>query len=429
MSIYNIEDINKLKLFRNIISNKKYNELYIIFGKNIYNLFTPNSYKKQDIEKLMNNNDLGTIYNKYGNMETLFIKNFSKRKKEDIKKLLSEKKYIDIYSKYGESEYSKHTNTMYKNDIEYETGSKVKAKLYSNGKKLAKGIKQCTEALALITTVTISLIGYEGYVYVNNEYDTALINNSALLQEYDEKINTYADNINNLNLDNDLEIVMKVMYDMWNDMGGYGTPTLDVNSLGRLAFTYDDGVGVCRNIADDFSARMNAINPEYNARNVAVYIENEYDLANIERNIIENNDTVIDDNNNASLETIDISLDNVIDKIKIEKIIGNHMVSIFEPIGKDYTLVVDSTNPSIGVINNGQIYMLSSKDGSGLQFKPLGQLVTIQNYDYDEVKEEFNHHFFSNMSNEELTKLNNEWGLDAQNEALVKIENKNNKQK
>lgn len=429
MSIYNVEDINKLKLFRNIISKKKYNELYTMYGKKIYNLFTPNSYKKQDIEKLMNNNDLGTIYNKYGSMKTLFIKNFRRRKKEDIKKLLLDKRYIDIYNKYGEEEYNKHIINIKKNDIEYESGSKFKAKLYSINKRLGRGIKACIDTLEMTSIILISIIGYQSYEYITSSYKEALIENSTLLEEYDNKINKYAEDINSLELDNDLEIVMKVMYDMWNDMGGYGTPTLDVNSLGRLAFTYDDGVGVCRNIADDFSARMNAINPEYNARNVAVYIENEYDLANIERNIIENNDTVIDDNNNASLETIDISLDNVIDKIKIEKIIGNHMVSIFEPIGKDYTLVVDSTNPSIGVINNGQIYMLSSKDGSGLQFKPLGQLVTIQNYDYDEVKEEFNHHFFSNMSNEELTKLNNEWGLDAQNEALVKIENKNNKQK
>ena len=424
--IHNLKSTNRFELFKNILDSKNYDELYTMFGKTVYMLFTPYSYKKQDIIKLMNNNDLGTIYNKYGNMETLFIKNFRKRKKEDIKKLLSEKKYIDIYSKYGESEYSKHTNTMYKNDIEYETGSKVKAKLYSNGKKLAKGIKTCTEALALITTVTISLIGYEGYVYVNDTYNKALIDNSALLQEYDEKINNYAYDINNLNLDNDLDVVMKVLDDMWSDMGGYGEPTLDEFSMGRLAFAKDKGVGVCRHIADDFSARMNAINPEYNARNVAVYIDfNKYtndSLANIDRTIIESNDTVIDNvvEDNAN------EIENVIDNMHIENIVGNHMISIFKPIGKDYTLVVDATNPSIGVIANGEIYLFSNNNGEGLDFKPLGQMSTIINYKYSDVEKEFAFNFLNYMDNEELQKLNEEWGLDAQNQSLDKIR-KNNK--
>ena len=423
--IHNLKSTNRFELFKNILDSKNYDELYTMFGKTVYMLFTPHSYKKQDIIKLMDNDELGTIYNKYGNMETLFIKNFRRRKKEDIKKLLSEKKYIDIYSKYGESEYNKHTNTMYKNDIEYETGSKFKAKLYSNKKKIAKGIEKCTEALALITTLTISLIGYEGYVYVNDTYNKALLDNSVLLQEYNDKINMYADNIHNLNLDNDLDIVMKVLDDMWSDMGGYGEPTLDEFSLGRLAFAKEKGIGVCRNIADDFSARMNAINPEYNARNVAVYIDfnkyNDNSLANIDRNVIESNDTVIDNivEDNAN------EIESFVDNMNIEKVVGNHMVSIFEPIGKDYTLVVDATNPSIGVIANGEIYLFANNNGEGLDFKPLGQMTTIVNYKYTDVEKEFSFNFLNYINNEELQSMDEEWGIEAQNESLEKLRQNN----
>ena len=418
--IDNIKTTGKYELFKNILSNKNYNELYTIFGKNIYNLFTPSDFKKKDIEELMNNNDLGTIYNKYGSIKTLFIKNFRRRKKEDIKRLLSDKRYIELFNKYGEQEFKEHIIKIKENDIEYESGSKFKAKLYANKNRLGIGIKKCLDILAVTTISMIMMLSYESYVYINNSYKEALINNSELIAEYDEKITNYASSINNLELDSDIDVVMKVMYDMWNEMEGYGTPTLDENSLGRLAFTHENGVGVCRNIADDFSARMNAINPEYNARNLAVYITNEYELANIERTLVENNSTETND---------DTVVDSIIDKLEIEKLIGNHMVSIFEPIGKDYTLVVDPTNPSIGIINNGKIYMFSTKDGSGLQFKPLGQMATILNYDYDDVNKEFDYHFFGDISEEKLDKLISEWGLDAQNNALAKIENIESKQK
>ena len=425
MSIYNVEDINKLKIFKNIINNKGYDELYTMYGKNIYNLFTPSSYKKQDIEKLMNNNDLGTIYNKYGSIKTLFIKNFRKRKKEDIKRLLLDKRYIELYNKYGEEEYNKHILNMYENDISYEAGSKVKAKLYRSKKGIGKGIRTCIKALSLTATLTISFIGYEGSVYIKDSYAEALATNSVLLQEYNDKITNYAEYVNSLELDNDLDVVMKVMHDMWDEMQGYGEPTLDINSLGRLAFAHDNGVGVCRNIADDFSARMNAINPEYNARDVAVYIDfndyNDNSLANIDRTIIESNDTVIDNNEEKK--------EDILDKIKIENIVGNHMVSIFEPIGKDYTLVVDATNPSIGIIVNGEIYIFSNQDGKGLTFKPMGQLITIVNYDYEDVKEEFEHHFFNHLDIDDIKEISIEWGIDSQNASLDRIENLNTKQK
>ena len=110
----------------------------------------------------------------------------------------------------------------------------------------------------------------------------------------------------------------------------------------------------------------------------------------------------------------------------IENIVGNHMVSIFKPTGKDYTLVVDATNPSIGVIANGEIYLFSNNNGEGLDFKPLGQMSTIINYKYSDVEKEFAFNFLNYMDNEELQKLNEEWGLNAQNQSLDKIR-KNNK--
>ena len=98
------------------------------------------------------------------------------------------------------------------------------------------------------------------------------------------------------------------------------------------------------------------------------------------------------------------------------------MVTILNPIGKNYTLVIDPTNPSIGIIDNGKIYMFSTLDGKGLYFKPIGQLLIVKNYEFENVQKEFGLESYTNgISKAELQLLNEEWGVETQNSALEKI--------
>lgn len=406
-----IKQTGRYQLFLKVLESKNYEQLYTMFGKTIYALFTPFEYKKQDIKRLLDNNDIAGIYNKYGKLEQFFIKNLRRRKKEDIKRLLSEKRYIELLDKYDERTFNEHKKEIYKEDVEYETGSKLKAKLYKSSYSIAKGVKTALASLSSLVVTSTMMIGGMMYNFANESYANALVDEAELIQEYDEKINNYAYEINSLGLDNDLDVVMKVMYDMWDEMKGYGIPEINKVGLGRLDFAHEGGKGVCRNIADDFSARMNAINPEYNARNLIVYFDTDYYsheyLAKIDTTNLKEYSN--EDTNNA--------LTNVITNLA-----GNHMVSIFEPIGKNYTLVVDATNPSIGIIENGKIYMFQTLENKGLSFKPVGQLLTVPNYEYKDVHSEFTYKSFVNgLTDKDLEELNTEWGLEAQNASLEKI--------
>ena len=424
--------ISKLKgtgrytIFKNLLDNKAYDEIYRLFGKTIYMLFTPADYKKKAIQRLLKDNNLAEIYNKYGKIETLLIKNFRKLNKQQIKNLVKERRYIELYNLYGEEVAYKYRFGIYESDVEYETGSKFKAKLYKAKKVIAFNIKESLSFLASLSSIVIVLIGAEGYFVIKEKYKNNLIENAQLIQEYDESIQEYAYTVQQLELDNDLEVVMKVMYDMWNNMQ-YGTPTKDVTYFGRLAFAGEEKVGVCRNMADDFSARMNAINPDYNARNLVVYMDPDYysedSLANIKRNILSSeNETFVEDSNNTeNSDDTNETIDTVIEKLNLKKHFGNHVVSIFDPIGKDYTLVVDVTNPSIGIISNGQIFMFSTIEGKGLTYKPIGQFIGVQNYDINDIKSKFIKSFVSFTTESELLEITNEWNTEKQNETLKYI--------
>lgn len=419
----------KLELFRKLLEGKHYDEIYNLFGKTTYILFTPASHKKQDIEKLLKEGNLALIYHKYGSLETMFIKNFRKLKKEEIKKLLEEKRYVELQNAYGDKAIQKHRFDIYKEDIEYETGNKFKAKVLSSGSKTVHGLKEAIQDLTLFaTTIGVVIVGQIGK-FIDEMYRKDIEKNASIIQEYDEKIAEYADYIQSLQLNSDLEVVMKVIDDMWKEIK-YGTPTKDIASLYRLALTGDEKVGECRNIADDFSARMNAINPEYNARILTVYGEENYfeeeKTADIKRTkktdetIIDSENTTTNNNNNQSMNE---EIDRIFNDINITEYAGNHMVSIFEPIGKNYTLVVDPTNPSIGIIANGEIYMFQPTNKNGIKFKPIGQVTYVKNYDFTDIRNEFLKSFISFKSEEELQEISNEWNLEKQNEALKTIRN------
>lgn len=421
-------DINKLikgsrvELLKNIIKSKNYDALYNIFGKKTYMLFTPFSHKKKDIKKLMEKKNYPLIYNKYGKIETLFIKQYKKLNKEYIESLGNDGRFYELYELYGDEEFYKNENTIAEREIYEETGSMFKVKLYKVKESISEGLK---DVLVLTSSIVIPLvfIGGKAYYMGKNLYEKELKTNKELIELYDEKVNEYANSINELGLDNDLDVVMKVMYDTWNSMGGYGEPSIDSISAYRLDLLADGGQGKCRNIADDFSAKLNAINPEYNARNIIVTYDDTYYTSESFSNIPHKYSDMEVNKVNGTIDSNDDYYFSFLHMLEPTGILGDHMATLFEPIDKDYTILVDATNPSIGVIANGEIYMFSNEDGKGLEFKPMGQIYQEWNYDFKDVAKPFFSSFVDRMNEEELDSLNEEWGINAQNESIIRIEN------
>ena len=58
-----------------------------------------------------------------------------------------------------------------------------------------------------------------------------------------------------------------------------------------------------------------------------------------------------------------------------KKYFGNHAVTVVDIPEKGLTLVLDPTNPGIGVVENGKIYMFSSSNGKGVEPRLLTDIV------------------------------------------------------
>ena len=408
-------DLNKLKIptyFNNLyklIKNKNYESIYEYYGKNIYNFFTPQKYKKEDIKKLMEEKKYGLIYNKYDKISRVFVKDLRKKKYDDIYKLIDEGKYLDIYNKYGEKEYNKYILNAYKDDLYSETDDLIKIKLYKTKFEFRSNMK---DVLKVILSIPISITFLYSEMCVITYSKT--IDNQKIyydeLNEYNKNNELYAQEINSLNL-TDLQIIMKVINDIWTNMDGYGNPDKNISGLWRLDLKDENGVGVCRNIADDFTAKINAINPNYNARNLIVYIDEQYYNSNSFSNVkvkfsTSNNQSNNEQNNGQNNDK----------KVDLAKITGNHMVTIMDIPDKNISLIIDPTNPSIGIYKKGQIEMLSTKDGKGISFMPFGQLLLAPSSIDELIKKDLNS-FITDDS------YDNDYNIDSQNDALDYVKN------
>lgn len=226
------------------------------------------------------------------------------------------------------------------------------------------------------------------------------------IEKYDEYIKEYAKYINSLEL-NDLEIIMKVMKDSWDNVKGYAS--VDDLPLGYYRLTlFKDGIGVCTSFADDFTAKLNAINPIYDAKNIIVYVNDIEDKDKM--HVVENIDVKI-------VETVKSDED----VEKKQKKYGNHMVSIIKIPNKDLHLMVDPTNLLIGIVKDGKIDVLNYDAEqelmeymfkSNLYFLDESYIGTYKYY-YDVIKDDVN------ISDIELDKM---YGIEAQEKAIEKVD-------
>ena len=383
------------KTLLKLLRRKDYEGIYNKLGKRPYVLFADIKYKKQDINELLKNNDYVTLYKKYGIEEPLTYKIFKKH----IQKLISNGKYMDIINICGYDFYNKNKYKIIKEGIFKETGNTLKAM----GAVFKEKTKECfKDSLKYACTIILTL-NFLMPLFRLSVYNDSVRENKELLEEYNQRIDDYTDYIKSLNIDNDLDLVMKIIYDMWNEMDGYGNAKNDPMGIYRIAFADVGSAGVCRNIADDFSARLNRINPKYDSRTLVVDGKFEYyeEMANIDRRY------ATEYENTENNEGIDF--------------IGNHMVSTFKPTFGDYTLVVDPTNPVIGIIVNGKIYVFSGTNGKGLEYKPLGQAFISIEKSFGKIEYEFMKSAILHTSIDKISQLDEIWGIEAQNKSLDKI--------
>ncbi len=221
--------------------------------------------------------------------------------------------------------------------------------------------------------------------------------NSEDLDVYNKFLNEYVAQINSLEL-NDIEIIIKVMSDIWSEVKGYGVPKETVIGLYNLSFIRE-GVGVCTSFADEFTNRMNKINWEYNARNVILKNMNndvKIDRIDVDRVIIESDD---EKSNN---------LDNY----------TKHMVTAIDLPDKDVTLIVDTTNLMLGILKNGKVYMFNCNEY--LFNYDIEDNYTYTNEKLFEVLSTYLKSFF--CSTNDIMSLGNQFGIESQKETYDFVE-------
>lgn len=315
-----------------------------------------------------------------------------------ISQLLKSKNYDEIYKRYGKFMYKLFEISRISQEVKYEGGKKF------------DDLKQIIDVH--LKEIFYFCVIYLTYLFLAMPNDvqkdikaTARNENIDRISEYEIYVDDYLESIDFTGL-SDLEIFMKLMQYEHQEML-YGTPEQEITGYYRVQML--DGKGVCRNIADDLAYRLNLINPEYNAKMICV--NSSYG------NWVKNDDKMqIAPDYNFNNEEIDKDYKGL-EEIK-KRLFPNHAVTMINIPGEDYALILDSTNSGIGVISNGKIDMFNS-DNENYYVTELANAL-LMGYDIrfstelNELKS-----YFTKHSLEELNEL---YGLDAQNEAIKKLD-------
>lgn len=343
----------------------------------------------------------------------LYQNKLNKKVRMDIKKLEKENRYYDIYEKYPfYTNYRKAMNF----DSKIETGKNYSGlkyrirelTIYNSFKK----IKQAAIKALIYCFIGphIVLLYLSGLNCLSN-YNTYKFNEEIITQ-YDDNLEEYASQFDT-NTMSDMEIIMTVMNDIRsNTQYGFDFDETEIYNRPRVVLNDNNNIGVCRHMADKFTTIMNMINPDYEAYNLLVYLDSNCDTfvpCNVYTPV---SDKYREEMTNNTNETNPSELE--------KKLLANHMVSILKPIDKDYYLVVDVTNPSIGVLKDGKIYMFNTMDYSFIEYRPILQYITSVNNSYSNVTKDF---LSSKKQDIDLNELNKEYGLKEQNRVLEKIKN------
>ena len=303
---------------------------------------------KQEIKRLKKEKQFEEIYSRYGS--EIYVKSsprFYMRKL--ILELIEEGKYAEIKQKFGKSKYNAYLPLIRKNQVLKETKNRFLADAAYVAGKVKRGITY----LAMGAVIAVPISGVR-VAYDQHKAKVAIMEeNKEIIEEYNEDLEEYASYIRSLNL-TQKEIVVKVMSDIY-DKYKYKFPTGDINGFFRF-YLYENGYGVCRNIADDFCAKLNAIDPSFNAHIIGCKLnEVDEDGEDIHYDIMDNIERIIEDEDEDEEDTLTVE-----SRFLNPDTIGNHAVAVINIKGEPVPLVVDPTNPGMGAMFNGEIYMFNA---------------------------------------------------------------------
>lgn len=301
-------------------------------------------------------------YRKYAN------KNYQRK---DLQKLKKEKRYEEINVKYGEKLHDKLLLSAMYQDIKQEKGN-VSAFLWKIRKLGYRSIAIFFSALFLaISSDTLLIPAAE----INQNKKTY----AEQISKSDFKIEEYVKKFEGKKL-TDLQVIMKVVDDMWANIEGYKDPPLiDANGCLELDVTRANGYGICRNFATYVAKVLQAMG--YKARTLPVYMDlNSYQYyvcPNIQTkeagNETEQTDNIFisdDSQNDLNSNENDEDTQKINDWLQDKKITANHMVVLVYIEEDDIYLVIDPTNPGIGILDKNSISMFNNANKENVNLLP-----------------------------------------------------------
>ncbi len=557
---------NRLIDFHNFIKDRNYEGIFNEYGKSIYQLFAPYEYQRDDIKRLLKNNDFENLRQKYGNLYHVKVSAFNnfEKLKNNVEKLKLDKNvnlkisaiglsslmllstacsnqrenvnndgYVSTVTAATINEKDGISESVAENVIT-ETNTTVETTITSPETSIETTITSPETSIETTTTSpettiedlvpvfelkdasrieednnlsTNEITNYNLFLdskdyFENNDkidnilqlenahtldpntviyYDMPFLAGISLynqdvanenltryqdyLNEYNTHLENYSEYIRSLDL-NDLDTIAKVMDDIWSSVeDGFcyadGTkPKYDIYGMFRIDVDRDESAVKCRNLADDFTAKMNAINPEYEAINIIVNTDSKYyssgSFGDINVNFSSNTDdyaldkyldpavvttpSVIDDHGNQASYQIylldnehNLSQKKCLINVRGEdpnnrSYVGDHMVSMISIKDENthelkYHLIVDPTNVNISVLKDGKIYVLSNYDYEGLELSACGN---IMHHSFDDSIAIADAVIDSRARSEQISveTLKDLYGVDALNKSLASIREK-----
>ena len=366
---------------------------------------------KQEIKRLKKEKQFEEIYSRYGS--EIYVKSSPRfYMRRLILELIKEEKYEDIRQKFGKRKYNAYLPLIRKNQVLKETKNRFLADAAYVVGKVKRGITY----LAIETMIAVPISGV-GVAYDQHKAKVAIMEeNKEIIEEYNEDLEEYASYIRSLNL-TQKEIVVKVMSDIYEKYKyKYKFPTGDVNGFFRF-YLFENGYGVCRNIADDFCAKLNAIDPSFNAHIIGCKLnEVDEDGEDIHYDIMDNIERIIEDEDEDEEDTLTVE-----SRFLNPDTIGNHAVAVINIKGEPVPLVVDPTNPGMGAMFNGEIYMFNASGNAdeAIDEKTLGTFFITGNPLHIITD------FFDSLDFRELfDDLKERYGTDSLEETLENVREK-----
>lgn len=347
-----------------------------------------------------------------------------KRKKEDLAKMSKEGRYEDIYRKYGRKVYQKYLDSAMYNDIKMERGIKF-ARIWL----IKNEIKRLLQSIGIATTITTltfpANIDIGNNVIRNKSYEDY----KEQIDEYNEKISEYAKKIQSQNL-SDIQIIMKVIDDMWKSIEGFKSPQEEVKGFLELNLSKQKGewrYGVCRNMACDVARKLNEINPEYNARTLIIYLPDctKLQQANIKKNILPEDEDISERDNIKSEYKGEKE-----NEEKQKKHDPNHVIVLVDIKEDGFIMAIDPTNPSLGIYQNGEITMFNERNPEAVWEPKEFMSWRFVNYGEESALENMVNYARSfGNANINIHRLGSKYGVKAQNRALMQLRRKELAQK